>query len=216
MTNPGSLRRLFLVSLAVLGLSACSGSRTTSIGTLYRQALLGQDEDLLLDPVNRANAPSDRVVNPSGADRMDRCRALIGRRFSGPEERATRRLFGACLGRELPGSLLSGQGTRLDERPREAGLVYFRRTRDLDGDGRVDDGVTKVGLVLGVAADGRVTFLHLLGSRARLGWLNLAQPNRRRLDGDRIENSFLGTIRPGDHPLTPYLAGQLLAGFASL
>ena len=93
--------------------------------------------------------------------------------------------------------------------------MLFHHTRDRNNNGRSDDRFTAAGVVLGRSGS-RVEFMILRGKCARVGVLNLAQPNRRRLRGHRVENSFVRTITAADPPNTRYLAGQLLAGFVTL
>ena len=93
-------------------------------------------------------------------------------------------------------------------------LVFFRGSRAECSAG--EDGSAREAGVVVQTAGRRVRFLYLRQGRVRRGVLNLAQPNRRRLQGTIIENTYLRVVCPGDKALTRYLAGQLLSGFVTL
>jgi hypothetical protein len=150
-------------------------------------------------------AAASRGASPETAAR--RCLGLVGRVPQGSAQQARQWLLHSCTGRTLPPASMRGEGLDLrPTQPRLLDLAVFRTA----------DGVREVGVVVQVEGE-RARFVFLRGDRADLGRLNLAHPDRRRLEGStRIENSYLRVIRPADPPTTTYLAGQLLAGFATL
>lgn len=178
----------------------------------YRQSMIEarRDRAELLTRPRSAQVTARRAPAPASA-----CRALAGRAFGGPHSEALWRMLRACLGPTLARRAVRGVGLELRaEGPRPGDLVLFHNTRDENRNRRPDDHYTDAGVV--VEADGpRVTFLYLAQGRARLGVLNLWQPNRRRLSGPSIQNTYLRTKSPSDPPRTRYLAGQLVAGFAT-
>lgn len=76
--------------------------------------------------------------------------------------------------------------------PAPADLVFWDGTYDVDGDGRGDDELTHVGLVLSAEPDGTIRYLHY---HYRLGpvieRMNLTRPNDDSSDGDGRVNAFM-------------------------
>jgi len=97
--------------------------------------------------------------------------------------------------------------------PRPGDLVFFRETVDRNKDGRRNDGLTHIGIVERVGADGTVTFVHRAGGGVKRGRLNLARPDARTDARGRVLNDWL---RRRDKRHRGYLAGELVAGFASV
>jgi cell wall-associated NlpC family hydrolase len=104
-------------------------------------------------------------------------------------------------------------GTVHHQAPRPGDLVFFRETYDRNRDGRRNDGMTHIGVVEAVDADGTVTFIHRGGKGVARGRLNLSAPAKHQL-GDRgpVLNDY---IRPAAKGTRAYLAGELFAAFAS-
>ncbi len=97
--------------------------------------------------------------------------------------------------------------------PRPGDLVFFRETYDRNRDGRRNDGMTHIGVVEGVDANGTVTFIHRGGRGVARGRLNLSFPSRHQLvQGGPVVNDY---IRPAAKGSRAYLAGELFAAFAS-
>lgn len=211
--NP--LRYILLAALPLL--TCCSGTiRQETVPYQYRQSMIGAGDEpgVAAPPAKRTRQRTARSPDPLKDAR--RCRLMLGRTFRGNNKRATLRLIKACLRRRVPAGVLRGRGVDLREGGARPGdLVLFHNTRDRNNNGRSDDRFTSTGVVLG-RSGARVEFIFLRAKQARLGVLNTAQPNRRRLRGHRVENSFVRTITAADPPNTRYLAGQLLAGFVTL
>jgi cell wall-associated NlpC family hydrolase len=101
---------------------------------------------------------------------------------------------------------------RVTAKPRPGDLAIFDRTWDANHNGKVDDLLTHVAVVIGVDADGTVSMVHRGSGQIRLLRLNLRRPGVRRA-GDEVLNDFLRS--PGYGPTNGRrLAGQLLRGFA--
>lgn len=99
------------------------------------------------------------------------------------------------------------------ETPRPGDMVFFRDTHDRNKDGRLNDGLTHIGIVERVGTDGTVTFVHRAGSGVKRGRFNLARPDARKDEKGRVLNDWL---RRRDKRNRGYLAGELVAGFASV
>ncbi|WP_223753756.1 CHAP domain-containing protein [Myxococcus sp. RHSTA-1-4] len=104
-------------------------------------------------------------------------------------------------------------GTVHHQPPRPGDLVFFRETYDRNRDGRRNDGMTHIGVVESVDADGTVTFIHRGGKGVARGRLNLSAPTKHQLgQGGPVLNDY---IRPAAKGTRAYLAGELFAAFAS-
>ncbi|RKH26912.1 CHAP domain-containing protein [Corallococcus sicarius] len=99
-------------------------------------------------------------------------------------------------------------------RPVPGDLVFFRETYDQNRDGRRNDGLTHVGLVDGVDADGTVTVIHRVKRGVVRYRMNLARPHLPRdpRTGE-VLNDMLRNPGPGQ---THVLTGQLFAAFGSV
>jgi hypothetical protein len=91
-------------------------------------------------------------------------------------------------------------------RPLPGDLVFFRDTYDLNGDGRHNDGLTHIGLVEDVDAEGTVTVIHRVSRGVVRYRMNLGKPGR-------AWNDALRTSGPGSREV---LTAQLFAGYATL
>lgn len=101
----------------------------------------------------------------------------------------------------------------LREAPKAGDLVFFRETIDRNKDGRLNDGLTHIGIVERVSTDGTVTFVHRAGGGVKRSRFNLARPEARKDEKGRVLNDWL---RRRDKRNRGYLAGELVAGFASV
>lgn len=98
-------------------------------------------------------------------------------------------------------------------RPLPGDLVFFKETYDLNRDGQPNDGLTHIGLVEDVEADGTVLVIHRVARGVVRYRMNLGAPTQLRTqDGKRL-NDWLRTEAPGSKPR---LTAELFAGFATL
>ncbi|MCY1030669.1 CHAP domain-containing protein [Corallococcus sp. BB11-1] len=99
-------------------------------------------------------------------------------------------------------------------RPVPGDLVFFRETYDQNRDGRRNDGLTHVGLVDKVDAEGTVTVIHRVKRGVVRYRMNLARPHLPRdpKTGELL-NDMLRSPGPGQ---THVLTGQLFAAFGSV
>ncbi|MBK8482635.1 MAG: hypothetical protein IPL40_15975 [Proteobacteria bacterium] len=77
------------------------------------------------------------------------------------------------------------------------------------------DSLREVGIVVGCSGL-RAEFVFLCGRRLRLGRLDASDPHRRRDGQGVVVNSYVRLRRPSDEPGAAYLAGALLAGYATV
>jgi hypothetical protein len=93
-------------------------------------------------------------------------------------------------------------------------LVFFRETYDLNKDGRVNDGLTHVGLVDSVDDDATVTVIHRVRRGVVRYRMNLSHPDQR-TDPETGEpiNDYLRVKGSGAQAL---LTGQLFAAYATV
>jgi hypothetical protein len=101
----------------------------------------------------------------------------------------------------------------LTDAPTPGALVFFKNTFDRNRDGLINDGLTHIGIVERVGEDGTVTFVHKSGGLVKRSRFNLRQPEARKDDKGRVLNDWL---RRAGKKTRSYLAGELVAGFASV
>jgi hypothetical protein len=101
-------------------------------------------------------------------------------------------------------------GTLHRDDPRPGDLVFFSETYDRNRDGRVNDGLTHVGIVERTLPDGTVYFIHRIAGRVVRYCMNLEYPQQRKDPIGRIVNDWLRMGRPGR------LAGELFSGYGTL
>lgn len=98
-------------------------------------------------------------------------------------------------------------------RPMPGDLVFFRETYDLNRDGQVNDGLTHIGLVEDVEADGTVVLIHRVARGVVRYRMNLSNPTQLKTADGRRLNDWLRTEAPGSKPR---LTAELFAGYATL
>lgn len=98
--------------------------------------------------------------------------------------------------------------------PLPGDVVFWRFTYDRDRNGRLDDGITHMGVVVGVDGD-TVTFLHRGGAGVERGVMTLDRRDARRDADGRELNSPLRVKRRA-WAGAPDLAGELFAGYGRI
>lgn len=98
-------------------------------------------------------------------------------------------------------------------RPLPGDLVFFKETYDLNRDGRPNDGLTHIGVVEDIEADGTVLVIHRVARGVVRYRMNLNAPGRTKTAQGKKLNDWLRTEAPGSRPK---LTGELFAGFATL
>jgi hypothetical protein len=100
-------------------------------------------------------------------------------------------------------------------RPMPGDVAFFENTYDANHNGRVDDGITHVAVVVAVGGDGAVTMIHLGGHGVDTLMLNLEHPADRSDAQGKELNSYLRAPSRRDDSGTRRLAGELCVGFGS-
>ncbi|MET0402053.1 MAG: NlpC/P60 family protein [Cystobacter sp.] len=95
--------------------------------------------------------------------------------------------------------------------PQPGDIVFFRETYDRNRDGVRNDGVTHVGVIETVAAEGTVVFVHRAGAGVVRSRMNLRRPVRQTPQG-RVLNDYLRRAEDGERAR---LTSELFAGYAS-
>jgi len=101
------------------------------------------------------------------------------------------------------------------KRPQVGDVAFFANTYDKNGNGRLDDPITHVAVVVAVDDDGTVYMVHKGGRGITRLILNLHQPSEHADGASKEINSYLRSRRSSDRRGTQYLAGELWIGFAS-
>ena len=104
---------------------------------------------------------------------------------------------------------------RISQSPAPGDIIFFDNTYDRNKNRKRDDFFSHTGLVLEVASDGTVTFIHAGTSKGvQIGFLNLHYPHLHKKDG-KIINSYLRHTYAWDNT-NQRLTGQLVRGFGRL
>ncbi len=106
--------------------------------------------------------------------------------------------------------------THKRKRPDVGDLAFFDNTYDRNKNGRRDDPLTHVGVVIAVDDSGTITLGHGGTSKGRTTLtMNLHHPSERTGPEGAVYNDWLRGRRKGDGPNGKYLAGELFRGFVS-
>jgi hypothetical protein len=100
--------------------------------------------------------------------------------------------------------------------PDPGDVVYWDDTVDKNNDGRENDPLTHVGLVVAVDGDGTVHFIHRSGSGIVKEVMNVMRPSNERDESGKRLNDYLRAKRRREPPGTRHLAGELWAGYGKL
>jgi hypothetical protein len=94
-------------------------------------------------------------------------------------------------------------------------LVFFDNTWDYNGDGRVNDPLTHVGIVEQIESDGTIIFISRVSEAIERYRMNLASPHIHQTTDGRILNDYMRRKRSSDEDGTRYLTGELFAAFGT-
>lgn len=99
--------------------------------------------------------------------------------------------------------------------PRPGDVAFFDDTYDRNRNGRRDDPLTHVAVVLEVSADGTILMAHGGTSKGRTTLrMNLRHPHDRANSDGAVLNDWLRARSKGEPADAPRLAGELFRGFA--
>lgn len=108
------------------------------------------------------------------------------------------------------GILHHGPNVRLGD------LVFFHNTWDYNGDGRLNDLLTHIGVVERVESDGTVVFVSRVSGGIERYRMNLRYPDIHRTSDGRVLNDYIRQKHFSDPRGTVYLTGQLFSSFGTL
>jgi len=94
-------------------------------------------------------------------------------------------------------------------------LVFFNNTWDYNGDGKVNDPLTHIGIVERQEPDGTVVFISRVAGAVERYHMNLALPHVYKTTDGRILNDYLRRKDVIDPANTGYLTGELFAVFGT-
>ena len=94
-------------------------------------------------------------------------------------------------------------------------LVFFNNTWDYNGDGKVNDLLTHIGIVERQEPDGTVVFISRVTGSIERYHMNLALPHIHKTVDGRVLNDYLRRKDVIDPANTGYLTGELFAQFAT-
>ncbi len=101
-------------------------------------------------------------------------------------------------------------------RPDVGDVAFFDDTYDKDGDGRVNDPLTHVAVVVRVDGDGTIGMVHLGGSGIASLTMNLRDPETHLDANGQLLNDYLRAASKRDSAKVKHLAGELWVAFGSL
>jgi hypothetical protein len=103
------------------------------------------------------------------------------------------------------------------KRPSPGDLVFFDDTYDRNHNGRRDDALSHIAVVLEVERDGTILMAHDGTSSGRTTFrMNLESPELRAASDGTVLNDWLRARRDSDPKGTGYLAGELWRAFATV
>ena len=94
-------------------------------------------------------------------------------------------------------------------------LVFFDNTWDYNGDGKVNDPLTHVGIVERQESDGTVVFISRVAGAVERYHMNLGLPHIHRTVNGRVLNDYIRRKEVGDPADTGHLTGELFAIFGT-
>ena len=94
-------------------------------------------------------------------------------------------------------------------------LIFFDNTWDYNGDGKVNDPLTHIGIVELQEPDGTVVFISRVAGAVERYHMNLGLPHVHKTADGRILNDYLRRKDAIDPANTGYLTGELFAQFAT-
>ena len=94
-------------------------------------------------------------------------------------------------------------------------LVFFDNTWDFNGDGRLNDPLTHVGVVERIEPDGTVVFISRVAEAVERYRMNLALPHVHKTADGRILNDYIRRKRPTDPEEMGHLAGELFTFYGT-
>jgi len=194
--RPGATRQIPApAERPAASISVASGARDTAVGTA--QSLLGKHQIVVRGKRYGDDCTSFvlALYEPLGVN-------LLTEALPGDNGVTAMWRFASNHGRIFEGG-----------RPIPGDLVFFKETYDRNRDGQTNDGLTHIGLVEDVEADGTVLVIHRVARGVVRYRMNLSSPTQVRTAAGKRVNDWLRTEAPGSRPR---LTAELFAGFATL
>ena len=94
-------------------------------------------------------------------------------------------------------------------------LVFFNNTWDYNGDGKINDPLTHVGIVERQESDGTVVFISRVASAVERYRMNLGLPHIHKTAEGRVLNDYIRRKGVGDPAGAGQLTGELFAIFGT-
>jgi hypothetical protein len=94
-------------------------------------------------------------------------------------------------------------------------LVFFDNTWDFNGDGKLNDPLTHVGVVERVESDGTVVFISRVAEAIQRYRMNLALPHIHKTADGRTVNDYIRRKQPTDPEEMGHLAGELFTFYGT-
>ncbi|MFY4729367.1 hypothetical protein [Nitrospira sp. BLG_2] len=95
-------------------------------------------------------------------------------------------------------------------------LVFFDNTWDFNGDGKVNDPLTHVGVVERMEPDGTVVFISRVANAIERYRLNLNQPHVHKTADGRVLNDYIRRKHPTDSHHAARLTGELFSFYGTV
>lgn len=100
------------------------------------------------------------------------------------------------------------------EIPGVGDIVFFDNTYDKNRNGKRDDALTHIGVVIDVDKDGTITYIHAGSKGSVKAYMNLKEPETYSKSG-KVYNSYLRARKEGESRVS-CLSSTLLRGFATV
>jgi hypothetical protein len=98
---------------------------------------------------------------------------------------------------------------------RPGDLVFFDNTWDLNGDGKLNDPLTHVGIVERLEPDGTVVFISRVAETIERYRMNLALPHVHKTTSGRVLNDYMRRKAPTDPEDLSRLTGELFSFYGT-
>ena len=100
--------------------------------------------------------------------------------------------------------------------PKPGDLVFFDNTYDRNGNGKCDDWLSHIGVVVKVQRDGTVHFVHWGRGGAKEGRLNLNKPSVGAAKNGKRYNDAIRVQKKRDRDCVRYMAGELFRAYCNM
>lgn len=106
------------------------------------------------------------------------------------------------------------QGRLYTRLPTVGDVAFFDHTYDRNKNGKRDDELSHIAIVVDVQSDGTIQMVHLGSTSIVDLWMNLDHPSQHKSPDGKLWNSYLRVNRKGD--TGPNLTGELFRSFGEL